>query len=89
MAWTIEVKTVLVNSIIAFIVGFVSFLINSPVINFFLAVALFGLTNYILRESLNIDKERNWWIGNGVVVFFMFWFIFWTLFYNLQFYGVL
>ena len=89
MKWTKEVKVVLINALVGFIIGYVSFILNSPVVNFFIAVLVFAFLNYTVKNKLEIDEERNWWFGNSVVVFFFIWFIIWTLFYNLQFYGVL
>ena len=78
----LELRSALINAVIGGIVGYVSFLINQPIMNLALAIAVLAGMSFILKKVWKIKKERKWWISNAVLVFIFVWLIVWTIFYN-------
>ena len=78
----LELKSTITNAVIGGIVGYISFLINQPIMNLVLAMAVLIITCFALKKLWKIDKERKWWISNAVIIFLFVWLIVWTIFYN-------
>jgi len=78
----LELKSTIINAVIGGIVGYISFLVNQPIMNLVLAIAVLIITCFALKNLWKIDKERKWWISNAIIIFLFVWLIVWTVFYN-------
>ena len=78
----LELKSTITNAVIGGIVGYISFLVNQPIMNLVLAIAVLIITCFALKKLWKIDKERKWWISNAIIIFLFVWLIVWTVFYN-------
>jgi hypothetical protein len=81
-----ELKSTLIHSAVAIIAGYISFVINQPVLSFFVMLAVLLGTTFAARALLKVQKGFKWWLGNGVIVFIFVWLITWTIFYNTRLY---
>ena len=79
----LDLRTVLLNTVVGAIIGYVSFIINVPLANLALAIIAMAIINYIAKKMWKITNDKKWWFGNAVVFFFFVWFIVWTIFYTL------
>lgn len=77
-----ELRSSIINAVIGGVVGYISFLINQPIMNLVLAIVVLAITCLILKKVWKIEKERKWWISNAVIIFLFVWLIVWTIFYN-------
>ena len=59
----LELKSTIINAVIGGIVGYISFLVNQPMMNLVLAMAVLIITCFALKKLWKIDKERIFLIG--------------------------
>ena len=78
----LELRSTLISAVIGGIIGYISFIINQPIMNLVLAIAVLAITCFTLKRVWKIEKERKWWISNAIIVFLFVWLIVWTIFYN-------
>ena len=78
----LELRTTLINAAIGGVAGYIAFLINEPLTNLVLALAVLTATSFILKKIWKIQKGRKWWISNAIVIFIFVWLVVWTIFYN-------
>jgi hypothetical protein len=82
-AWlNLEVKGVLLFAVIGVIMGYVSFLLVSPLRSLILAIAILVGSILVIRRFWKI-KEKGYW-SNKIVVYIFVWIIVWTIFYNMN-----
>lgn len=77
-----ELRTVVVYTIVAIIMGYVSLLMNHTAYATLAAIIVLVLLTVALRAIWKIKEDVKWWLGNGVIVYLFLWIIVWTIFYN-------
>ena len=77
-------KVTFIFTIIGAVIGFISFLVNQPITALVVAVVLYAVFHFAVKKFLKIKYSGKFWIGNGILVYFLMWLIVWTIFYNLQ-----
>ncbi len=78
-----ERNLVLLFTVIGAVVGYISFLIVSPLISFAIAIVVFIVAQTSMKSILKV-KAGKLLSGNALVVYFLIWLVVWTIFYNLQ-----
>ena len=78
-----ELKSTLLHTIAGFIAGYVSFNFINPVFAVFIMLVGLGLTYILVKFLLKINKDKKWWLGNGIFIYIFTWFVVWTIFYNI------
>jgi len=78
-----EQKVILFSSFVAIIVGYISFFINSPLVNLVVAIAAVIALNAFLKKVWKISEDKKWWLGNSTLIFLLVWFVSWVVFFNL------
>jgi len=71
-------------AIVGIVAGYISFLINRPLISFMLMLVIGYFTMLCIKKAAKIERELKWWLGNGIVVYIFLWLIVWTIFYNIR-----
>jgi hypothetical protein len=77
-----ELQSMALHLVAGIIIGYLSFLLGSPLYSVILAV----VAAYALRKlavKLFNEKETGWWFGNGGVIYIFTWLIAWIIFFNL------
>ncbi len=77
--------SVAVNSIAAIIMGWVSVILTSMSRTLVAGVAgivVMVVLGFIVQFATK-NKDRKWWLGNGVFIFLLVWLVSWTTFLNL------
>lgn len=82
-------KAYLANVILAVIFGYVSFLLEQPVLSLGMAMFLFFVLSMITRHLLGIGSSLYDWMKKTMTTFFVPWFITWTIFINLRLLGLI
>lgn len=82
-----ELKSTLIHAAAGVIVGFISFMVNQPVWNFFIMLAILGALIMVMKTAMKIQKPFKWWLGNGIIVYIFIWLVTWTIFYNIRLFG--
>lgn len=77
-----ELKTVLVYTVLGVISGYISFLFKKPLVALVFALIVLVISSFALKNQWKMKHEIKWWLGNAGVVFLMTWFITYTIFYN-------
>ena len=85
----LELRSSLICAFVGAITGYLSFTVNQVGLNLIMMVVILGITAFVIKNIWKIEKERKWWISNGIIIFIFTWFVVWTLFYNLQMYSTL
>jgi len=80
--FTQELQAVSLFAVIAVVIGYVSFLMNSSLGSLILAIAVLVGSILITRKLLKIKQSAKWWF-NPIIVYLFIWIIVWTIFYNL------
>ncbi len=78
-----ERNLVLLFAVFGAVVGYISFLIVSPLIAFVAAIIIYIVAQTGIKAVLKL-KTGKLLSGNALVVYFVVWLVAWTLFYNLQ-----
>ena len=78
----LDAKATILFTILGIIIGYASFLINSPPVNFVIAVVVFAVIAAIVKNVLKIKEAKGWWT-NKIAVFFFVWLIVWTVLFNM------
>ena len=78
-----ERNIVLLFAVFGAVIGYISFLIVSPLIAFAAAIVIFIVAQIVVKAALKL-KTGKLISGNALVVYFTIWLVAWTLFYNLQ-----
>ena len=72
----------IIHIIVAIVIGYVSFILNSPLHNLIIALAVLAGTIWSTKTLFKIEKKpARWWINN-IIIYLFTWLIVWTLFYN-------
>lgn len=74
-------KLVVIYSVIGIILGYVSYLINSPPSAFGIMVVVLIILFFITKKVIKYTGKKRWW-GNPVFAYIFFWLVSWTIFYN-------
>jgi hypothetical protein len=77
-----ELRTTLVYSIVAIVMGYVSFLVNNTAYAALAALVVLGIATYAMRLVWKIKEDTRWWLGNGAIVYLFLWIVVWTIFHN-------
>lgn len=77
-----ELRTTVVYTIAAIIMGYASLAINHTAFATLAALAVLAVITLIMRRAFKIKEGAKWWLGNGVIVYLFLWMIVWTIFYN-------
>lgn len=77
-----ELRTVVVYTVLAVVMGYVSFYINHTAYATLASVVVLILATFAMRVAFKIKEGLKWWLGNGVIVYIFLWLIIWTIFYN-------
>ncbi len=77
-----EIKVTILNILLGFVIGYISFLLNQPLLSLAIAVIAFICISFLAKKAFNVKKEKKWWMS-PVTTFFLAWIVFWTLFYNI------
>lgn len=77
-----EIKVTIANVLLGIVIGYMSFLLNQPLINLVVAIAAFIAMTFLAKKAFNVKKEKKWWMS-PVTTFFLAWIVSWTLFYNI------
>lgn len=77
-----ELRTTLIHTAVAAVMGYVSLLINHTAFATLAAVAVLAVLTLALRAAWKIKEDKKWWLGNGVIVYIFVWLVVWTIFYN-------
>lgn len=75
--------SITLHTVAGIIVGYLSLLVGVTINAFGLAVIVLIALIFSLKKALKIDKDKKWWLGNGIVVYIFIWFVSWILFFNL------
>ena len=78
-----ELLTSVIFAILGAVVGFASFLTNSPVLSFVIMLVVGAVSYFIVKLVAKIKQEKKWWAGNAFVVYVFVWLISWTIYYNI------
>ena len=78
----IELKTTLLSAIVGAIIGYASFIINSPPTSLGLAVIVLIAMIMAMKKMTKSTKNIKWWLSNSAIVYLLVWFIIWTIFFN-------
>ncbi len=77
-----ELRTTVVYTVVAILMGYVSLLINHTAFATLAAVIVLVIITLIMRAAFKIKEGPKWWLGNGVIVYLFLWLIVWTILYN-------
>ncbi len=78
-----SLTSVLVHTIIGIIIGYASIFLPGVWTSLGLAIVVLVALIFGLKKVLKIQKDKKWWIGNGIIVYIFFWLVSWILFFNL------
>jgi hypothetical protein len=84
-----EAKVVMLHATVAAILGYIAFLMQNTFGALGLAVIVYFVLVRFIRAKVQIEEDKNWWIGNSGILFFLTWLVVWTIFYNLAMYNTL
>ena len=79
-----ELRSTILHALVGAIIGYISFLINEPLINLGIAIIVIAVLYFLTKTVWKIQEKFKWWIGNGIIVFLLIWFAVWIIFYNLN-----
>jgi CDP-diglyceride synthetase len=77
----LDLRTVLLHAVVGGIMGYISFIINQPLLNLVFALAILIIIIYVNRKISKITEEKKWWMSSVLIYLFM-WMLVWTIFYN-------
>ena len=77
-----EIKVTIANVLAGIATGYVSFLLNRPLVSLVVAVVAFICLSFLAKKAFSVKKEKKWWLS-PVTTFFLAWIVSWTLFYNM------
>lgn len=80
--FTQELQVILLFTVIAIVIGYISFLMNSSLSSLIIAVAVLAGSALLIKRLLKIKQPAKWWF-NPAIVYLFIWIIVWTIFYNL------
>ena len=80
----VELRTAVINVVAGAATGYVSFVIDRPLMAAFMAVVAVALLSLLLSNIAKEKKSKKWWISNGVLIFLLTWFVVWTVFYDIR-----
>lgn len=77
--------SVIIHSAAAIVTGLLSVYLTSLSRTLFAGIAGIVILIVIgfITQKLTQNKDRKWWLSNGVVVFLLVWLVSWTTFHNL------
>lgn len=77
--------SVIIHSAAAVAAGMLSVYLTSLSRTLFAGIAGIVILIVIgfITQKLTQNKDRKWWLSNGVVVFLLVWLVSWTTFHNL------
>lgn len=78
-----ELRTTLVYTLAAVIMGYISFAINHTAYATLAAIIVLLALTFVMRAIFKIKEGVKWWLGNGAIVYLFLWLIVWTIFYNM------
>ncbi len=73
--------SIIIHAFAGILIGYVSIMLNNAWYSVGLAVAVLLVIGYGV-EFLIRKKGIKWWLGNGGVLYLLFWVVSWVLFYN-------
>lgn len=77
----LELKIILIFTCVGIITGYVSFLINSPLRNLILTLAILAGITLATKKIFRVKESIKWWFKPAIIYLFI-WLIVWTIFYN-------
>ena len=80
----IEMKTAAINIVAGVAIGYASFALERPMYAVVMAIAAVVALTLVLGKAFSLQKDKKWWISNGIVLFLFAWFITWTIFYDIR-----
>jgi hypothetical protein len=78
----LDFKVALLSAIIGGIIGYISFIVNNPLLNLIIMIIFLLITSGIVKFISKTKQEKGWWFSNVIIVFIFMWFIVWTIFFN-------
>lgn len=78
----VEIRTTLVYTAVAIVMGYVSFVINHTAYAAVAAILVMVVATFAMRFIWKIKEGAKWWLANGGIVYLFLWIITWTIFYN-------
>ena len=78
----VDIRTTLVYAVLAVLMGYVSFVINSTAYATIAAIFVLLASTVIMRAVWKVKEDAKWWLGNGAIAYLVLWMIVWTIFYN-------
>ncbi|MEM7819747.1 MAG: hypothetical protein QXD48_02880 [Candidatus Aenigmatarchaeota archaeon] len=79
----LEIISSIIHVIAGIISGYISFLINNSIISFFTMIIILIITIFFVKIAFKVQKDKKWWLGNGIILYLFIWFITWTILYNI------
>jgi hypothetical protein len=79
--WNSDLKFSIFFTILAIIIGVISFKINRTLINLPLMLIVFIASALIVKKKWNLKEEKGWWFSKFIVYLFI-WFVVWTAFHT-------
>jgi len=82
-----DLMSLLLSSGVGAVIGYVSFLLASPLFAFILAAVVAGALSFvfgkIVKDVAPEKRGAKWWLVNGGLCYFLMWFVVWVLALNL------
>jgi hypothetical protein len=82
-----ELRTTVVYTIAAIVMGYISFVINHTTYAAFASIFILLVVTAAMRYAWKIKEDVRWWLGNGAIVYIILWMVVWTVFYNTNLVG--
>ena len=78
-----KIKIMMAYVIVAIIAGYISSVVNEPIIAFVIALA-FGIgASYLLKMKFAPEESLKWGLGKGLGTYFLAWYVIYTIFFNI------
>ena len=78
-----SIVSVSLHTVVGIVAGYLSLLVGGPVNALGLAIVVLIILVFVLQKLLKIQKNKKWWVGNGIVVYIFIWLVSWIVFFNL------
>jgi len=79
--WNNDLKFTLLFLLFGIIMGFVGFVINSPIRSFLVMIVVFIGSAVAVKRVWKISETKSWWFSKFIVYIFL-WFVVWTIFHT-------
>ena len=75
--------SIAMHSLLGVIVGYGSLYLSRGIYALGFAVIILLVLGPVVKRTIGKDKDKNWWLGNGAIVYLLIWFVSWVLLFNL------